>query len=119
MSQDWSVRLPEPVKVLLYCNGIPVCAGKTQQIGNDSFFIKTRSEMHKLVTSFEVAFQAPVYGRRRWYRLSAFVRELSEHGYGLQIVSFKNNALIAWQSLLRSGEAENMAEIMQTIDASD
>ncbi|WP_455222778.1 hypothetical protein [Kaarinaea lacus] len=119
MEHRWSIRLPSSIKVLLYINGSPVCACATQNIGKEGMYINSKPEMHRINTLYEVAFQAPGFGRRRWFRMPAIVAHISETGLGLYIERFDQEAFAAWQWLLQSGETECTSGILNMSELPD
>lgn len=83
MEHRWSDRIPSSIEVLLFHNNIPVVTCKAGNISHYGMFVKTGPVRYERNSQLEVEFVFNAKGRKKRYRIPAYVIHNSKDGLGL------------------------------------
>jgi len=83
MEHRWSDRRSSSLEVLLFRNNIPVVTCKTRNISIYGVFVITGPVRYERNSVLEVEFVLSTKGRKKRYRIPAYVIHQSKEGLGL------------------------------------
>jgi hypothetical protein len=83
MEHRWSDRIPSSIEVLLFHNNIPVVTCKAGNISHYGMFVKTGPVRYERNSQLEVEFIFNTKGRKKRFRIPAYVIHQSREGLGL------------------------------------
>lgn len=100
MEHRWSDRIPSSLEVLLFRNNIPVATCKTRNISIYGMFAITGPLKYERNSLLEVEFVFSTQGRKKRYRIPAYVVHQTNEGLGLmfgdetpETISFIKNVI--------------------------